>query len=56
MPVYTDIESMRKWQNVLQENEEVVISEKIHGASARFIYKNGKLYGTFIKMVDPQIG
>lgn len=33
---YTDIESLRKYHNVLQIGEEVIITEKLHGANARF--------------------
>lgn len=31
LPVYTDVEGLRRYPNVLKENEEVVITEKIHG-------------------------
>jgi RNA ligase (TIGR02306 family) len=43
MPTY-DIESLRKWSRVLSEGEEVVLTEKIHGASARFAYYQGRLW------------
>lgn len=41
---YTDIEGLRKWSNILQEGEEIIIIEKIHGTSAKFLYKNGRLW------------
>jgi RNA ligase (TIGR02306 family) len=36
-----DMESYRKYSNVIQIGEEVEISEKLHGASARFVFTNG---------------
>lgn len=44
MPVYTDIEGMRRWMEILQEGEEVVITEKIHGANGRFLYRDDRLW------------
>lgn len=43
-PEYTDIEGMRKWKNILEEGEEVVISEKIHGSCSRFAFHQGKFW------------
>lgn len=43
-PRYTDIEALRRWPDVLREGEDVVVTEKIHGANARFAVKDGKLY------------
>jgi hypothetical protein len=37
VPVY-DIEGLRKYKDLLQEGEEVVIREKIHGANCRYIH------------------
>lgn len=37
LPAYTDIENLRKWRGIL-EGQEVVITEKIHGANAGFIW------------------
>lgn len=34
----------RRWQNVLNDGEPVVILEKIHGLYARFVYKDGRLW------------
>lgn len=43
MPVY-DIESVRKWSRVLEVGEEVVLTEKIHGANGRFAFHQGRLW------------
>lgn len=43
-PTYTDIEGFRRWPNIFQPNEEVIITEKCHGENARFIYKDGRLW------------
>jgi RNA ligase (TIGR02306 family) len=43
MPVY-DIEGMRKYANVIEPGTEVVITEKVHGSNARFVFLDGKLY------------
>lgn len=37
VPKY-DIEPLKKFTNVLQPDEEVVVTEKVHGANARFLY------------------
>jgi RNA ligase (TIGR02306 family) len=39
-PVY-DIEGYRKYKSVLIHNEDVVVTEKLHGCNARFVYKDG---------------
>lgn len=44
LPVY-DIESVRKWgRRVLTEGEEVVLTEKIHGANARYAFYNDQFW------------
>jgi len=43
LPVYTDIEGYRRHKGVLVDGEEVVITEKIHGANARFCSHDGTL-------------
>jgi RNA ligase (TIGR02306 family) len=55
-PVYTDIENYRRWPDVLQEWEPVIITEKIHGCNARFVYHKDRLWcgsRTGIKKQDP---
>jgi RNA ligase (TIGR02306 family) len=44
LPVFTDIEGLRRRRDVLQDGEEVVLTEKIHGANARFVYQDGRLW------------
>lgn len=39
-----DVEAWRKYRNVFNKGEEVVISEKIHGASAKYVSVDGKFY------------
>lgn len=43
LPVY-DLEGMRRHGDILREGEPVVITEKIHGTSARFAFHQGKLW------------
>lgn len=55
-PVYTDIEGLRRYPDILQEGEEVVITEKIHGANGRFVHDGDRLWvgsHTQIKKEDP---
>ena len=44
MPVYTDIEGLRRWPDVLIPGEEVVLTEKIHGCCSRFVFRDGRLW------------
>ena len=44
MRTYTDIAALRAFPDLLQEGEEVVITEKIHGENARYAFSNGRLY------------
>lgn len=39
-----DLESLRKYHGKLLLGEEVVITEKIHGTNARFVFSDGKLH------------
>lgn len=44
LPVY-DIEGVRKWgREVLVDGEEVVLTEKIHGANGRYCFHNGQFW------------
>jgi hypothetical protein len=43
LPVY-DVEAYKNHTRKLQENEQVVVTEKIHGSNARFTYLDGKMY------------
>lgn len=44
MPVYTDVQSLRRWRRVFDPDEEVVATEKIHGANARMCWSRGRLW------------
>lgn len=44
LPVYTDIEGLRKFPDVLEPGEWVVLTEKIHGANGRWLFKDGRLW------------
>jgi len=43
-PAYTDIEPLRRHKNVLKPGEPVVVTEKIHGANARFAHDGERLW------------
>lgn len=43
-PKYTDIEGLRRYPDILKEGEPVVVTEKTHGANARFVFKEGRLW------------
>ncbi len=43
IPVY-DVESLRKYGDLLIPGEEVVVTEKVHGCNARFYFHDGELY------------
>src|SRR3990167_603322 len=43
MQCYTDIEGLRKHKNILEAGEEVVLNEKLHGSSSRFVYRDNEL-------------
>jgi RNA ligase (TIGR02306 family) len=44
LPVYTDIEGLRKHKGVFVTGEEVVLTEKVHGSNSRFLFKNNRLW------------
>jgi hypothetical protein len=44
IPVYTDIEGYRKFKDVLEEGEEVVLTEKIHGQNYRIAHSHGRFW------------
>ena len=57
-PVYTDIEGMRRYPHILQAGEPVVLTEKIHGANARYVHDGERLWAgshTQIKRRDPGV-
>lgn len=44
VPVYTDIESLWRYESCLVEGEEVVITEKVHGQNMRVVHDGQRLY------------
>lgn len=42
-PVY-DVEALKNHANTFIPGEEVVVTEKIHGSSGRYLYQDGKMY------------
>lgn len=42
-PVY-DVEAYKNYTRVFQEGEFVVVTEKIHGSNARFLFLDGTMY------------
>lgn len=57
-PTYTDIEGLRRYPDVIQDGEPVVITEKIHGASARYCHDGQRLWvgsHTQIKARNPDV-
>lgn len=43
IPTY-DVDALKNYPNTFQEDEKVIVTEKIHGSNARFIYLDGKQY------------
>lgn len=55
MPHY-DMEPYFKFKHLLEDSEQVVVTEKIHGCNARFAYVNGRLWVAShgcVKRMDP---
>lgn len=44
LPVYTDIEGLRRYKTVLVQGEQVVLTEKIHGANGRYLWRDDRLW------------
>lgn len=42
-PVY-DVEALKNFRDAFKEGENVLVTEKIHGSNARYLYKDGKMY------------
>ncbi len=55
LPIFTDLEGFRRWPDVIQVGEEVVLTEKLHGENARFLFHQGRLWvGSHKKVkIDP---
>lgn len=41
---YYDIDSYYRYPNLLADGEEVIVTEKIHGANARYCWHNGRMW------------
>lgn len=44
IPFKYDIENIRKYYSLLKEGEEVILTEKTHGANALYLYRDGRLW------------
>lgn len=44
LPTYTDLEGFRKFSRLITPGEEVVLTEKIHGENARFVFQHDRLF------------
>lgn len=55
MPVYTDIESLRKWRHVFSPDEEVILTEKVHGC-LRFSTRITMADGSKKSIANVQVG
>jgi len=44
IPKYTDIEGYRRNSDLLKIGEQVVITEKLHGANGRWLYRDGRFW------------
>ncbi len=51
-PKYTDIENARRWPTAFYEGETVIMTEKVHGANARFVFADDRMivgsHGRFV--------
>lgn len=53
-PVYTDIVGLRRYPDILSSEEEVVLTEKIHGANGRFVHDGERLWVGSHKSIKKQ--
>lgn len=52
-----DVESLQKFPTVFREGEEVLVTEKIHGANARYLFSTGVFYiGSRSRWLKPDVG
>jgi hypothetical protein len=42
-PVY-DVEALKNFKDAFEDGEQVIVTEKIHGSNARYLFKDGKMY------------
>lgn len=51
-----DIESLQRYPEVLTEGEPVIVTEKIHGANARYVFSNGEFFlGSRTRWLKPDV-
>lgn len=51
-----DVEALQKYPALLQSGEPVIVTEKIHGANARYIWTNEKFYiGSRMRWLKPDV-
>ena len=51
-----DVEDLRKYEDVFQEGEPVIVTEKLHGASSRAVWKDGVFYmGSRTRWLKPDV-
>lgn len=56
MPKYTDIEGWRRNRDVIKKGEQVVLTEKLHGANGRWLHHEGRFWvgsHNYLKKQDP---
>lgn len=57
IPRYTDIESFRRYPDIIKEGESVVVTEKLHGANGRWVYHDGRFWaGSHNTFKKPETG
>jgi RNA ligase (TIGR02306 family) len=44
IPIYTDIESMKRHSGIFQTKDDVVLTEKVHGTSSRYLFDGERLW------------
>lgn len=54
MPKYTDIENYRKYGRLLEPGEDVIITEKIHGANGRWLWDGERHWAGSHHMIKKQ--
>jgi RNA ligase (TIGR02306 family) len=51
-----DVEDLRKHEDIFQAGEPVIVTEKLHGASSRAVWKNGVFYmGSRTRWLKPDV-
>lgn len=56
LPKY-DVEALKNYLRVLKEGDHVIVTEKIHGSNARFVYVDGVMYaGSRTQWKSPDAG